>query len=276
MGRLHKLDAGVELEIIHNHQSQHSLAALSCGYPNGLIYDGYGKEYYFGKSTTHTTQFAFPIHTPTPSAMNSIIQPHLGGKHKEMCAESDDPFMRPPLWEDITSSIQNIDPENAIMLGSIATQVKLETSSSTEDVHMLEPLSSPLLSPLEIKTEKSATTTATLISNQTMTTINHLQPPPPLQHLQHSSQLQLHHMASNAGETAYHHHANGSYQPAHHILNGFLGGTNGSGLHQYSQHQQPQPGTMSSGDNSSYYGSPVAWSGHAQVKVITNKILTFV
>lgn len=49
MGRLHKLDAGVELEIIHNHQSQHNLTALSCGYPNGLIYDGYGKEYYFGK-----------------------------------------------------------------------------------------------------------------------------------------------------------------------------------------------------------------------------------
>lgn len=176
--------------------------------------------------------------------------------------------MRPPLWEDITSSIQNIDPENAIMLGSIATQVKLETSSSTEDVHMLEPLSSPLLSPLEIKTEKSATTTATLISNQhsnhlTMTSINHLQPPPPLQHLPHSSQLQLHHLTGSTSEAVY--HANGNYQPAHHILNGFLGGgTNGSGLHQYNQHQ-PQQNTMSSGDNTSYYGSPLAWSGHSQV-----------
>lgn len=49
MGRLHKLDAGVELEIIHNHQSQHNLTAISCGYPNGVVYDGYGKEYYFGK-----------------------------------------------------------------------------------------------------------------------------------------------------------------------------------------------------------------------------------
>lgn len=200
-----------------------------------------------------------------------------------MCADSDDPFnMRPPLWEDITSSIQNIDPENAIMLGSMATQVKLETSSSTEDVHMLEPLSSPLLSPLEIKTEKSATTTATtLISNQhstnhpTMTSLNHLQPPPPLQHLQHTTQIQLHHMASSnagAGEAVY--HPNGSYQPAHHILNGFLsGGTNGSGLHQYSNHQhQPQQNAMSIGDNSSYYGSPVNWSGHTQVRMLTKTL----
>ena len=28
----------------------------------------------------------------------------------------DDGFLRPPLWDDITSSIQNIDPENANML----------------------------------------------------------------------------------------------------------------------------------------------------------------
>lgn len=63
-----------------------------------------------------------------------------------------DPFLRPPLWEDITSSIQNIDPENAIMLSALtgATQVKLESSDDT----FLESLSSPLLSPLEIKTEK--------------------------------------------------------------------------------------------------------------------------
>lgn len=53
MGRLHKLDADVELEIIHNHShgSAHGLAAgLSCGgYTNGL-YDSYGKEYYYGES----------------------------------------------------------------------------------------------------------------------------------------------------------------------------------------------------------------------------------
>lgn len=179
--------------------------------------------------------------------------------------------MRPPLWEDITSSIQNIDPENAIMLGTIATQVKLETSSSAEDVHMLEPLASPLLSPLEIKTEKSATSTALLISNQhplSMTPMTHLQPASSTvqQHQQlHVSQLQLHHhMAGNAGDAVY--HSNGNYQPAHHILNGFLGGgTNGSGLQQYNQHQSPHQNLMSSAENATYYGSPVAWSGHPQV-----------
>lgn len=69
-----------------------------------------------------------------------------------MCSESDDSYLRPPLWEDITSSIQNIDPENAIMLSNVsgATQVKMEAV----DDAFLEPLSSPLLSPLEIKTEK--------------------------------------------------------------------------------------------------------------------------
>lgn len=63
MGRLHKLDTDVELEIIHNHSHgsatatatntapSHGLpAGLSCGgYTNGLIYDSYGKEYYFGE-----------------------------------------------------------------------------------------------------------------------------------------------------------------------------------------------------------------------------------
>ena len=77
----------------------------------------------------------------------------LGTKREPTCTDNDiDPFLRPPLWEDITSSIQNIDPENAIMLSALtgATQVKLESSEDT----FLESLSSPLLSPLEIKTEK--------------------------------------------------------------------------------------------------------------------------
>lgn len=55
----------------------------------------------------------------------------------------DDVFLRPPLWEDITSSIQKLDPENADMLAS-QLHVKLET----EDV-----VTSPVLSPVEIKTE---------------------------------------------------------------------------------------------------------------------------
>jgi hypothetical protein len=123
MNRLNKLDTEVELEILPNQQN-------NSGSPNSSVvyghYDSYGetKETYYCNS-----------------------------KERDMCGnENDDPFLRPPLWEDITSSIQNIDPENAIMLSALtgATQVKLESSDDT----FLESLSSPLLSPLEIKTEK--------------------------------------------------------------------------------------------------------------------------
>ncbi|XP_076286761.1 uncharacterized protein LOC143212173 isoform X3 [Lasioglossum baleicum] len=57
-------------------------------------------------------------------------------------ANDDDVFLRPPLWEDITSSIQKLDPENADMLGS-QSHVKMETDDVT----------SPVLSPVEIKSE---------------------------------------------------------------------------------------------------------------------------
>ncbi|XP_067208595.1 dendritic arbor reduction protein 1-like isoform X2 [Linepithema humile] len=57
--------------------------------------------------------------------------------------QDDDVFLRPPLWEDITSSIQKLDPENANMLGS-QSHVKMETDDVTPP---------PVLSPVEIKTE---------------------------------------------------------------------------------------------------------------------------
>ncbi|XP_019890105.1 Kruppel-like factor 18 [Ooceraea biroi] len=57
--------------------------------------------------------------------------------------QDDDVFLRPPLWEDITSSIQKLDPENADMLGS-QSHVKMETDDVTPP---------PVLSPVEIKTE---------------------------------------------------------------------------------------------------------------------------
>lgn len=115
MNRLNKLDTEVELEILPNQQN---------GSPSAGVYTGY--EHY-----------------------GNVKEYYCGSKRE---SENDDPFLRPPLWEDITSSIQNIDPENAIMLSALtgATQVKLETSDDT----FLESLSSPLLSPLEIKTEK--------------------------------------------------------------------------------------------------------------------------
>lgn len=75
----------------------------------------------------------------------------------------DDVFLRPPLWEDIASSIQNIDPENANMLAGVTPtpgaggHVKLEAVDDLTSVGGCpggEATPSPLLSPLEIKTEK--------------------------------------------------------------------------------------------------------------------------
>ncbi|KOB68972.1 Uncharacterized protein OBRU01_17472 [Operophtera brumata] len=61
----------------------------------------------------------------------------------------DDAYLRPALWEDIASSIRNIDPENANMLAPLgATHVKLEADE------LLDECATPLLSPLEIKTER--------------------------------------------------------------------------------------------------------------------------
>jgi hypothetical protein len=121
MNRLNKLDTEVELEILPNQQNSSGSPTSSGVYGGNYDNYGVGKDYYCGSK-------------------------------RDNCQDSDDPFLRPPLWEDITSSIQNIDPENAIMLSALtgATQVKLETSDDT----FLESLSSPLLSPLEIKTEK--------------------------------------------------------------------------------------------------------------------------
>ncbi|XP_011315254.1 putative uncharacterized protein DDB_G0282129 isoform X2 [Fopius arisanus] len=59
----------------------------------------------------------------------------------------DDVFLRPPLWEDITSSIQKLDPENADMLGSQTNQNISHVKMETDDI------TSPVLSPVEIKSE---------------------------------------------------------------------------------------------------------------------------
>ncbi|KAH0946437.1 hypothetical protein HN011_004722, partial [Eciton burchellii] len=65
------------------------------------------------------------------------------GQPTAATGQDDDVFLRPPLWEDITSSIQKLDPENADMLGS-QSHVKMETDDVTPP---------PVLSPVEIKTE---------------------------------------------------------------------------------------------------------------------------
>lgn len=66
----------------------------------------------------------------------------------------EDVFLRPALWEDIESSIQKLDPENAEMLA----QVKLEPedSSSVPCAHSQDLHHSPPQPPVIIKTEKSA------------------------------------------------------------------------------------------------------------------------
>lgn len=85
------------------------------------------------------------------SSGNVAFQKH----HKEsigMAGLPEETYMRPPLWEDITSSIQNIDPENAVMLGGVAaTQVKLETIDAEKYLENLPNASQ--LSTLEVKPE---------------------------------------------------------------------------------------------------------------------------
>lgn len=111
------------------------------------------------ESASQIDEFFEPIPIPQPlrqsqqsPGMNSYVS-----MRSLTTTGDDDVFLRPPLWEDIASSIQNIDPENANMLGTLsgglngqATHVKLEVTD--ELVAACAP--SPLLSPLEIKTEK--------------------------------------------------------------------------------------------------------------------------
>lgn len=65
------------------------------------------------------------------------------GTHTE-----DDVFLKPPLWEDITSSIQKLDPENAEMLAAVKLEVPEDVASCGS------PSSAPLMNPPVIKTEK--------------------------------------------------------------------------------------------------------------------------
>ncbi|KAJ8959440.1 hypothetical protein NQ318_022132 [Aromia moschata] len=88
-----------------------------------------------------------------PAHNNNRHQPAMSYvSMRTLPGTDDDVFLRPPLWEDIASSIQNIDPENANMLGVTPGQVKLEAVDDLTVNCAATP--SPLLSPLEIKTEK--------------------------------------------------------------------------------------------------------------------------
>ena len=90
--------------------------------------------------SVHMDDF-FEVGNPACRPQASFVSPR-SSQSTGSGGGDDDVFLRPPLWEDITSSIQKLDPENADMLAS-QSHVKLET----EDV------TSPVLSPVEIKTE---------------------------------------------------------------------------------------------------------------------------
>lgn len=88
--------------------------------------------------------------TRFPSSDISFLKTHK----ESICSSSfsEETYIRPPLWEDITSSIQNIDPENAIMLAeAAATHVKLEANDSEKYIESIR--TSSQLSTLEVKPE---------------------------------------------------------------------------------------------------------------------------
>uniref|UniRef100_A0A336LYK9 CSON008131 protein n=1 Tax=Culicoides sonorensis TaxID=179676 RepID=A0A336LYK9_CULSO len=247
MGRLNKLDTEIELEVVpgnnnnnnlhHNNLNSSSSPSSSSGLSSyggcNLSSNGYDnsyntKEYYYGSN-----------------------------KRDLMCSqgESDDSFLRPPLWEDITSSIQNIDPENAIMLSTLtgATQVKLEAV----DDAFLEPLSSPLLSPLEIKTEKVQISLLQNVNNN-----NNLHP-----HHQHPHH---HHNGSNHISNNNNYHNNNNNNSSYQLNgSGYLPPHSTNGMHpsvhihvqnnNYYTPPPPPPPTQSgwpSNNNSSHGHNP--------------------
>ncbi|KAL1130910.1 hypothetical protein AAG570_012151 [Ranatra chinensis] len=65
-----------------------------------------------------------PQRRESPSALDQLqlFQQQPSASHPQ---QEEDVFLKPALWEDITSSIRKLDPENAEMLGT-AAHVKLE------------------------------------------------------------------------------------------------------------------------------------------------------
>lgn len=152
MGRLHKLEADIELDVI---PSPHNVSAARCNNNNNNIHNLNSNQH---SPSSTTTEYAcdnnngLNYNNNNPLMINNNLinnngegggnglhhhpyetqygkEVYYGIKCKEMSVcggePMDDAFLRPPLWEDIASSIQNIDPENAMMLASLpsATQV---------------------------------------------------------------------------------------------------------------------------------------------------------
>ncbi|XP_056648453.1 Krueppel-like factor 5 isoform X2 [Diorhabda carinulata] len=125
---------------------------------------------------------------------------------RSLPGSEDDAFLRPPaLWEDIASSIQNIDPENANMLGVSPGHVKLEAVDDlTVSCGTTAP--SPLLSPLEIKTEKVLQQPCPTLHLLGTPTSPYTQPQPtsPQHHPSHyHPQQPMHHPHNNNNQYKY-------------------------------------------------------------------------
>lgn len=102
----------------------------------------------------------YNIHSCKTATSNTTIIK----QHKESVSGLlEETFFRPPLWDDITSSIQNIDPENAIMLGGASTgYVKHEANNPVKDLGRLS--SDSILTILEVKSEPKQLTPQEYIS----------------------------------------------------------------------------------------------------------------
>lgn len=245
MGRLgSKYDTEVKIEIHHphNHQSVATASPPPSGYLHSTIYDSYGTEYAFDKIPSspendlnaYNVSAQYSPNTTTLTTTTTAIGPK--SQKEFICINdlADESYLRPPLWEDITSSIQNIDPENAIMLGSIATQVKMESNESDQFMEPLSSTSPQLLSPLEIKTEMKSQRMHQLHSHLSLMSSS-----APHQHV-------LPHHQHNGG----HHDANLSQAPIHLMHN------NSSG----SIHMQNDDNNNSS--HHSAYNSLMCATGH--------------
>ncbi|XP_055324472.1 dendritic arbor reduction protein 1 [Sitodiplosis mosellana] len=151
VGRPNKSDSDFKVEIIpRNQQLITNVSSPRLGHSSSTIYDSYGIDCNFSK--TYPENDTNPYNLLTKYAADSPIGAKVHKEYICMSSASEESYMRPPLWEDITSSIQNIDPENAIMLGgAVATHVKLEANDADQYIENLS--TAPLLSPLEIKPE---------------------------------------------------------------------------------------------------------------------------
>lgn len=153
MGCFNKYDTDVKVEVIPHDNRTNTTATPPppISHPLSTIYENYSNDFVFGKLQSSPERGTNLFSLPSSYSSDGSSHKSHQKEYTSMTNIVDDFPMRPPLWEDITSSIQNIDPENAVMLGSIAAHVKLE---STEADQMIESLStSPLLSSLDIKSE---------------------------------------------------------------------------------------------------------------------------